>query len=222
MKKFLVILLLLMMILSVFSGCLKNTGEIKSEDETEITDSDIKIKGEETGEDTKEEIAEKGELLLPFDDSLDFYFSSGAGAWGTELALKNDGSFKGGFHDSNMGEIGEENPYGTCYLCNFSGKFEIVEKINETAYRMKLSEIETEKEEGEEWIEDGVLYVVSTPYGLEGGTEFILYTPETKTDSVSEEFLWWWPERFSEEVPETLKLYGIHNVETNDGFFAYE
>ena len=216
MKKYFVILMALMLALSVFSGCNKPAEEVKSGDETEITNGEISGETEEG----KKEVTD--ELSLPFKEPMGFYFSSGAGAWATELYLEKDGSFEGGFHDTNMGEIGDENPYGTCYVCNFSGKFEITEKISETAYKMTLSEIKTEKEEGESWIEDGVLYVASTPYGIDGGTEFILYTPETKADSVSEEFLFWWPERFSEEVPETLMPYGIHYVETNDGFFTYE
>ena len=199
MKKFLIVFAVFAMATSLLSGC--NVINVVPEDEAGI------------------EI--ENETLLPFAGSMEFYFSSGAGAWGTELYLEKDGRFTGSFHDTNMGEIGEDNPYGTTYVCDFSGNFEIVEKIDETSYKMTLSEFTTEQEEGEEWIEDGILYVASTPYGLEGGTEFIFYTPETKTDSVGEEFLWWWPERFSEEVPETLMHYGICNVETNDGFFSY-
>ena len=36
-----------------------------------------------------------------------FYFSSGAGAWGTEMDISADGSFTGNFHDSEMGDTGE-------------------------------------------------------------------------------------------------------------------
>lgn len=203
MKKVLMLLLALSLCIFSFSGC-----EKKAEDVSDV-------------EEVNGEAGEENEAILPFDAALDFYFSSGAGAWGTELVLKNDGSFEGYFHDTNMGEAGENNPNGTTYVCDFSGKFESIEKIDETSYRMKLSYITTEKEEGEEWIEDGILYVTSYPYGLSGGTEFIFYTPETKTDSVAEEFLWWWPERFIEDVPETLMHYGIHNVDTDDGFFTY-
>ncbi|MDO5477697.1 MAG: hypothetical protein Q4G23_00860 [Clostridia bacterium] len=215
MKKYFVILMALMLALSVFSGCNKSAEEVKSGDETEITI------GEET-EEAVEEVSEEQGATLPFSEPMGFYFSSGAGAWSTEIYLEKDGSFTGGFHDTNMGESGEENPYGTCYVCNFSGKFGNIEKMDETSYKMTLSEITTEKAVGEEWIEDGVLYVASTPYGLEGGTEFIFYTPDAKADSMPEEFLFWWPERFSEVLPETLMHYGIHNVETNDGFFTYE
>ena len=63
-----------------------------------------------------------------------FGFSSGAGAWGTFLDLNDDGTFSGEFHDSNMGETGEGYPYGTVYVCDFSGKFSEPEKINEYTY----------------------------------------------------------------------------------------
>lgn len=39
-----------------------------------------------------------------------FTFSSGAGAWGTELHIRADGSFSGQYQDSNMGETGEGHP----------------------------------------------------------------------------------------------------------------
>lgn len=216
MKRFIGILLVLMLIPSAFSGCMKN-GEETETAGGEITEEITK----ETTKENDKEIESENKILLPFDEVLEFYFSSGAGAWGTELYLEKDGSFNGSFHDSNMGEIGENNPNGTCYVCDFAGKFEIVEKIDEVSYKMTITEITTEKEEGEQWIEDGVLYVASTPYGLDGGTEFIFYTPGAETDNVKEEFLWWWPYRFEEEFPETLQCYGIHNINTDDGFFTY-
>lgn len=205
MRKFSLFLTVFILAVSLLSGCMKKNEALKDDTEKNMT-----------------EVETENEAILPFTEPMGFYFSSGAGAWETELYLEKDGSFEGGFHDTNMGEIGENNPYGTCYVCNFSGKFEIVEKIDETSYKMKLSEITTEKAVGEEWIEDGVLYVVSGPYGLEGGTEFTFYTPDAKADNVPEEFLYWWPERFNEETPEILMHYGIHNVTTNDGFFTYE
>ena len=50
-----------------------------------------------------------------------FSFSSGVGAWGTDLEVYADGSFKEVYHDSDMGVTGEGYPNGTVYLCGFSG-----------------------------------------------------------------------------------------------------
>ena len=46
------------------------------------------------------------ETKFSFDDlqGLEFMFSSGAGAWGTTLQVRWDGSFAGTYSDSNMGE----------------------------------------------------------------------------------------------------------------------
>ncbi|HIX52345.1 MAG TPA: DUF1311 domain-containing protein, partial [Candidatus Lachnoclostridium stercoripullorum] len=46
------------------------------------------------------------ETEFSFDDlqDLEFIFSSGAGAWGTTLQVRWDGSFAGTYSDSNMGE----------------------------------------------------------------------------------------------------------------------
>ena len=58
---------------------------------------------------------------------LEWSFSSGAGAWSTELYIQTDGSFSGDFHDSDMGDCTDEYPYGTLYFCAFSGRMSLVE-----------------------------------------------------------------------------------------------
>ena len=107
MKKVSLFLTVFILAVSLLSGCMKKNEALK--DDTEKNMIEVETENEE---------------ILPFTEPMEFYFSSGAGAWGTELYLEKDGSFEGGFHDTNMGESGEENPYGTCYVCNFSGKFE--------------------------------------------------------------------------------------------------
>ncbi len=174
---------------------------------------------EETENET--EILEENKEKLPIEKPMIFAFSSGAGGWATELNLDEDGSFTGVFHDSEMGVVGEENPNGTYYICKFSGKFELKEKINEYTYSLTLKDLETEKEEGTEWIEDGVLYIVSYPYGLDGGNDFLLYTPDCPVEGLLEDFLSWWPERYNMNgTPTVLNRYGIHNLSENYGFFA--
>lgn len=161
-------------------------------------------------------------LPLP-QDVTKFIFSSGAGAWGTVLDLNKEGDFSGNFHDSEMGENTDEYPDGTVYLSVFTGKFTNFEKINDYSYKMIVADVKTRDEVGKEWIEQGIRYVATTPYGIDGGTEFILYLPQTPVSELPEDFLYWWPARFeSEEKPTTLSYYGILNVATNDGFFTYE
>ena len=73
----------------------------------------------------------KSEVSLQDDFPMDPEFSSGVGGWGTSLTLERGGTFSGQFHDSDMGAIGEDYPNGTVYLCHFSGRFSVSEKVDE-------------------------------------------------------------------------------------------
>ncbi|MBE6912019.1 MAG: hypothetical protein E7473_05805 [Ruminococcaceae bacterium] len=163
---------------------------------------------------------EEESLSLPF-ESLKFSFCSGAGAWSTELVLKNDGTFTGFYSDSDMGSFTDEYPDGTNYVCEFSGNFKNITKINDYTYSFTLDEVITAKEFGEEWIEDSIRYIASPPYGIYDGREFILYTPDAPVSEMDETFLSWLPIGI-EFDGEKLGKYGLHNVETGDGFFSFE
>ena len=126
------------------------------------------------------------------------------------MTLNPDGTFTGDFYDS------EPSLY---YICNFSGKFGNFEKINDTSYKMELLEIKTEVEPGKEWTENGVLYRAWTPYGLDEGTEFILYTPDAPTNNLSEDFISWYKMSTDFNVPAKLGRFGIFNVSAGYGFF---
>lgn len=158
---------------------------------------------------------------FPEDFAQKYIFSSGVGGWWTQIGVNKDGTFSGNYQDSEMGNSGDGYDY-TLYQCDFQGKFEMVGKLDEYSYLVKLSELSTTEEENDEWIEDGVRYVVSMPYGFEDSEYFVLYTPEMPVDGVNEDFLFWWPLRFSENPPETLQCYGIHNIETGAGFISEE
>ena len=165
------------------------------------------------------------EAKLPDVFPLEFVFSSGAGAWRTAIVLNQDGSFNGAYLDSDMGDRGNDYPKGTNYVCDFSGQFDNISQIDSHTYSMTLSEITAEKENGEEWIEDGILNKYSEPYGMEDGTEYLLYTPDTKIAEVPKEFLNWYPGwNFVDEdgnQPDTLSCYGIYNIKMGYGFFVY-
>ncbi len=157
-------------------------------------------------------------LNLPIpEDTKEFTFCSGAGGWATVMYLNADGSFSGEYHDSEMGDMTEEYPNGTVYVCNFSGKFENIKKVNEYTYKMTLSYIDAEETYGDEWIEDGIRYIGANPYGLETGKDFYFYLPETPVYELSDGFMSWSPNYYSSD---TLEYYGIWNVEPDYGFFG--
>ncbi len=164
---------------------------------------------------------------LPFLDRVDLIYSSGMGAWQTSLTLQSYGHFEGFFMNSDMGDIGDAYPNGTVYLCDFNGCFKDIAQINEYTYSMTLMEA---PEDGglyittgnEEWIEDGVRYVPASPAGLDWGTNFLFYTPDTPVSELPVDFLSCWPGQFDEVPPKTLSCYGLYNVDEGSGFFTYE
>ena len=157
---------------------------------------------------------------LPDALPLDLTFASGAGAWCTGLTLERDGSFAGAYHDSEMGDQGEGYPNGSCYISTFSGRFGNIRQVGDHTWAMSLEELTVQEAPGEEWIEDGIRYIASEAYGLEKGTEFLLYSPETPTEGLDEEFLTWWP-RWNVEDTGTLNCWGLWNQEMGYGFFTY-
>ena len=128
---------------------------------------------------------------LPDALPLDLTFASGAGAWCTGLTLERDGSFAGAYHDSEMGDQGECYPNGSCYISTFSGRFGRIQQVDDHTWAMSLEELTVQETPGEEWIEDGIRYIAAEAYGLEEGTEYLLYSPETPTEGLDEEFLTW-------------------------------
>lgn len=182
--------------------------------------------GESTAESTdvtteaaETDIQQAATVQLPIgEEGLDMSFNSGAGGWSTELHLCADGSFTGEYHDSDMGDVGEGYPNGTVYVSSFSGSFIDIQKVDDTTYKMTLGGLE--QSPVDTGIIDGILYVQSDAVGIIGGEEFCFYTPEAATAQFSEEFLGWWPGRYSDPAPDTLTVYGLQNVNEETGFFS--
>lgn len=161
---------------------------------------------------------------LSFGDVADrtFYFSSGAGAWWTELRINSDGSFNGIYQDADMGNTVEDYPNGTLYYCEFSGIFDRLEQVDDYTYKMRLASIEYEKEPSKEEIIDGVRNIYSIAYGLDGGEEFYLYLPGIELTALPESYLGWIGYYNLESAGETkLPYYGLYNVSTGDGFSSH-
>lgn len=188
----------------------------------------------------KEEAASLQNLdALPFDQAIEMHFCSGAGAWRTSLTLHPDGSFTGDYFDDDMGDGDTDYPNGTRYVCRFHGRFGEIARISDASFSLTLEELMTDTGHpaGEEWIEDGVRYISSEPYGMDGadgealkpGADFLFYTPEAAGHKPGTElygavpFCSWRPDR-REFLSENDRLgcYGLHNLETGYGFFTWE
>ena len=97
----------------------------------------------EGSSDSAENASENQSGDLTFADlaKYSFEFCSGAGGWSTDFEIEKDGSFKGSYHDSDMGDTGDDYENGTMYLCGFSGKFTDLTKINDYTYQMKMENL---------------------------------------------------------------------------------
>lgn len=158
----------------------------------------------------------------------EYYFSSGVGAWSTDLTLYEDGTFEASYHDSNMGESGDGYD-GTTYYGNCSGQFVINEKVDEGIYDMSI-EITDHSPNDEEYIEtytydDGSEYknrMVSTDvYGIDDGMVFWLILEGTPTNMIPEDWLSGLaaPRAWSDDdIPETFPFNVIYNIQSGACF----
>ncbi len=198
----------------------------------EVTEPSATEETNATEPSTKEATLENSELLPLPKDNIPLSFSSGYGSWKTTLTLNRDGTFSGRYFDSNSSSTGEKYPNGSIYVCDFEGKFERIEKLNDYSYRMVLTQLKAERTEGEEWINNKTRYIASEPYGLnvppnhQGEKEFVLYLPEAPVDELLDAFLSWRPaeavKNNENDENSTLSCYGLLNVSKDYGFFYVE
>lgn len=220
MKKWIKILPVVACIISLSAcGTASETPTTESEKADWATGESTAESTDVTTEAAETDTQQAATVQLPIgEEGLDMSFNSGAGGWSTELHLCADGSFTGEYHDSDMGDVGEGYPNGTVYVSSFSGNFTDIQKVDDTTYKMTLGGLE--QSPVDTGIIDGILYVQSDAVGIIGGEEFWFYTPEAVTAQFSEEYLSWWPGRYSDPVPDTLTVYGLQNVNEETGFFS--
>lgn len=188
-------------------------------------DTDAKPPLEPTTIEVTPSVAENsnGTTTLQFSElsKYQFEFSSGAGAWQTILNINEDGTFKGYFSDSDMGDTGEGYPNGIVYSSTFEGKFTTPVRVNDYTYSISIEYINLEKEVDSEEIIDGIKYIYCEPYGLEDAKEIYIYTPKAPLKELPEGFMSWVVYMDSND-DEYLPFYGLYNVETEHGFSSYE
>ncbi len=149
-----------------------------------------------------------------------FTFSSGAGAWSTELTVNKDGSFKGFYHDSDAGSTGAGYPNGTVYVCDFTGTFGTLQKVDDYTYKTTITKIETAEKSGVEELADDMKYVYSTPYGLDDAKTIYIYLKGKPVSSLPEGFKDWGMYILSDS-DKTLPCYGIYNENAENGFYGW-
>ncbi len=88
----------------------------------------------------------------------DYWRASGVGAWEDDLVVHSDGTYSGEFYDSNLGDVGSNHPNGGVDLCNYSGKFSSLEKVNSYTYSATVKSVKCDVTPGTDKIKDGVIY----------------------------------------------------------------
>ena len=135
-----------------------------SETETETEAETIIIEGEDVSE-----------LFLRGLDSAGFSYSTGAGAWYTDLTIYADGTFEGKFHDwDGLGPIENED---VIYECNYTGHFSEIRKLSDYTYSLTVGELTLDKPQGTMYSENGTTHVTEMPAGIKSGDTFTLYQP---------------------------------------------
>ena len=117
------------------AGCGKEETAAAETAEIAVPEAAKRTEGSET--------TASAEFFSEFKNTV-FIFSSGAGAWRTELQIREDGSLSGRFEDANMGEIGEENPQGTIYESVLTGRLGSPVRLDENSYQVDILEMEYE------------------------------------------------------------------------------
>lgn len=143
----------------------------------------------------------------------EFYFTSGAGGWATDIWLEDDGSFTGYYHDHNA--------VGDSYECSFDGRFAVPEKVDDYIYSTRLESLDVKGTPGDVRYADDTTYVtVADAYGLDNPGEFLIYMPYCPLTKVAPEFLTW--VRIDPEIKSAMPegVYGIYNVGGQEGFMG--
>lgn len=159
---------------------------------------------------------------LPFDtNELEFWFSSGAGAWSSRLMLNKDGSFTGNYHDTEPAEVGKDYRNGTRYQSSFDGSFEIVKQPNDYCIELQLTHVQTEQPADTISFEDGMRIITANAVGLDGGSRFILYLPNVTIEQIPEDERTWLPlHTHNMKNDEALGFFYLYNVDGETGFYG--
>lgn len=155
--------------------------------------------------------------------NLEFWFGSGAGAWSTVMRIHEDGTFEGEYHDSEMGDTGDDYPNGSMYQCIFTGKFSKLTKVNDYTYSTKIENIEYAHKSGTNEIKDGIKYMYSEPYGIDKAEDILIYLKGAPLKELPEEYRTWVGYNDLSETDETkLPFYGLYNKTPQYGFSSYD
>ena len=203
---------------------IETTAETTAETVTETAAETVTNTTEETAAETTavtvtESAAPVRDITFEDISRSTFEFSSGAGAWMTNMNIERDGSFSGEYHDSDMGDQSESYKNGTVYLSRFTGQFTDLEKVDDYTYHFKIDKIRYRYEPGTEEYMDDFRFIYSTAYGLDKGENFYIHCPGKAMSELSEDVYNWI--FMAAQNKQTLEFYVIENREQGQAFYSY-
>ncbi|MBQ4227866.1 MAG: hypothetical protein II697_06635 [Clostridia bacterium] len=153
---------------------------------------------------------------------LEWSFTSGAGAWSTDLRILEDGSFAGEFHDSEMGESDEKYPDGTVYLCSFTGQMTLLGANDEYSWKVRVENLTIDSGMADEEIDGTLRFVKTEPYGISAGDEMLLYRPGTPISVLPEDMHMWAHVLPGETEASELENWFLSNPKAESGFISWD
>ena len=150
---------------------------------------------------------------------LAWSYCSGAGAWSSDMQIRADGTFTCEYHDSDMGDAGDNYPGGTVWFATFSGKMSLAEQVDKNTWKIRVDELK--KEPAEETIEDGMRFVPAENCGLSEGDVMTLYAPGTAVSVLSEDMRFW-AHVMDQENPDELENWFLASEKNESGFVGYQ
>lgn len=200
----------------------QSVGEAISNVGSMVTSEDKADKAEENSASSSSDTTANTTTEVNFDylSGYAYSFLSGAGGWSDDFTIDKDGSFHGSFHDSEMGDMGDDYPNGTIYFVEYEGKFSNIKKVDDYTYTMDVSDMKVTSS-NEEYIEDDVRYVPAEPYALTGAEVVEIYLPGKPISEIDEEVQnWLFVQNQSQQ--DTLENLGLVNVRMNQGITSYK
>lgn len=145
-------------------------------------------------------------------------FSSGAGAWCTELTLNSDGSFTGNFHDTDfeIGEYGGAHYEAVTNTVSFTGRISPPE--HSSAQELETRVLELKCDGFDPYVEDGVLYRPTEPYGIAQSDTLRFFMAGAYIDAIPEDLVDWLRMKLAVTDQQTLPFTAIYDGASESGF----
>ncbi|PLS27792.1 PASTA domain-containing protein [Bifidobacterium parmae] len=190
---------------------------------------DAKVKQTSTKQDSSDDSGKSSKMDKTLAEAMkagaaEYGMGSGAGAWGASLTISEDGTFKGSYYDTDMGDMGDDHPNGSRSESNYTGRFKSAKKNSDGTYTLQCdaSAFKVDGEIGTSRIEDGMQVTTVKPAGMDPCGEFTLYPKGYDTAQLSDDQLMF-SGGLGSTVANSSELPGpaLYNTESSDMEYTF-